>query len=74
MLAPIPRGWGPMPGAGAQVEELRKDAEVALVTPDAEAMKSFGRNVLDPAARAGAARAGLAQAESLVDSVAQVWG
>jgi NTE family protein len=74
VLAPIPRGWGPVPGAGTQVDELRKDSAVALVTPDAAALKAFGRNVLDPAARAAAARAGLAQAESLVTSVAEVWG
>lgn len=74
VLAPLPRGLGPMPGAAAQVEELRRESEVALVTPDAAALKAFGRNVLDPAARAGAALAGLAQAESLVDTVRAVWG
>ena len=62
-----------MPGAAAQVRELSRDSAVVHITPDAAAVKAFGRNVLDPAARAGAARAGLAQAESLVDSVAQVW-
>jgi NTE family protein len=74
VLAPIPRAFGPMPGAVAQAEELRRSAEVVLVTPSAEALKAFGRNVLDPAARAGAARAGLAQAASVVDSVRAVWG
>jgi NTE family protein len=73
VLAPMPRSLGPVPGVSAQVEELRREAEVALVTPDAEALKAIGRNVLDPAARAGAARAGLAQAASLVDSVREVW-
>jgi NTE family protein len=73
VLAPLPRGVGPIPGAAAQVEELRREARVALVTPDAAALKAFGRNVLDPAARAAAARAGLAQAESLVDLVREVW-
>jgi NTE family protein len=73
VLAPLPRGFGPVPGAAAQVEVLRRDAKVALVTPDAAALKAFGRNVLDPAARAGAARAGLAQAPSLVDAVRAAW-
>lgn len=73
VLSPLPRGFGPMPGAAAQVRELSRDSAVVHITPDAAAVKAFGRNVLDPAARAGAARAGLAQAESLVDSVAQVW-
>jgi NTE family protein len=73
VLAPIPRGLDRMTGTAKQVEELRKESAVALVTPDAAALKVFGRNVLDPAARAGAARAGLAQAPSLVDSVRAVW-
>jgi len=74
VVAPLPRGFGPMPGATAQVEELRRDSAVALVTPDATALKAFGNNVLDPAARAGAARAGLTQSASLVEKVAEVWG
>jgi len=73
VIAPLPRGFGPMPGAKAQVEVLRRESAVALVTPDANAVKAFGRNVLDPAARAGAARAGLAQAASVEDAVRAVW-
>jgi NTE family protein len=71
VLAPIPRGFGPMAGAAEQVRAL--GGQVALVTPDAAALKAFGRNVLDPAARAAAARAGLAQAPSLVESVRAAW-
>jgi NTE family protein len=73
VLAPLPRGLGPMPGAAAQVRELRRESTVALVTPDADALRAFGRNVLDPAKRAAAARAGLAQAASVVDAVREVW-
>jgi NTE family protein len=73
VLAPIPRGLGPMPGAAAEVEVLRRDSKVALVTPGVEALKAIGRNVLDPARRAPSARAGLAQAESVVDAVREVW-
>jgi len=71
VLAPIPRGFGPMAGAAEQVREL--GGQVVLVTPSAEALKAFGRNMLDPAARAAAARAGLAQAPSLVESVRAAW-
>ncbi|MDG4866093.1 patatin-like phospholipase family protein, partial [Streptomyces sp. T-3] len=46
---------------------------VALVTPTREARRTFGRNVLDPARRAPAARAGLAQAMAHVDEIGQVW-
>ncbi|MFL6125784.1 patatin-like phospholipase family protein [Actinophytocola sp.] len=73
VLSPMPRSFGPMTGVAAQVEELRRSAEVALVTPDAAASRAFGRNMLDPAARAAAARAGLAQASSVVAAVREVW-
>jgi NTE family protein len=73
VLAPLPRGMGPMTGVGTQVEALRANSEVALVTPDPAALKSFGRNVLDPAKRAAAARAGLAQAPSVAEAVRAVW-
>lgn len=73
VLAPLPRGFGPMTGVTAQVEELRKGSSVALVTPDATALAAFGRNVLDPAKRADAARAGLTQSASVIEPVREVW-
>ncbi len=73
VVAPIARGFGPMTGVAAQVEALRATADVAVVTPDAAALKAFGRNVLDPARRAPAARAGLAQSSAVVDDVSAVW-
>jgi NTE family protein len=74
VLAPIPRGFTPMSGAVAQVGELRRDSQVALVTPDAAALAAIGRNVLDPARRAPAARAGLTQAADVVEQVREAWG
>jgi NTE family protein len=71
VLAPLPRGLGT--GAVAQVAALRRGSRVELVTPDRDALKAFGRNVLDPAKRADAARAGLAQAASVADRVRSVW-
>jgi NTE family protein len=73
VLAPLPRGVGPLTGAIAQVEELRREASVSLVSPDAAALRAIGRNVLDPGKRAAAARAGLAQAASVADEVRAVW-
>ncbi|MFI7678004.1 patatin-like phospholipase family protein [Actinophytocola sp. NPDC049390] len=74
VLAPIPRGFGPMPGAAAHIERLRRESSaVTLVSPDAEALRAFGRNVLDPAKRADAARAGLRQAASVVSAVRAAW-
>jgi NTE family protein len=74
VLAPIVRAIGPMVGVGTQVAALRaQGARVALVSPDAEALSAIGRNVLDPAHRAAAARAGRAQAAAAVDAIAEVW-
>lgn len=73
VLAPLPRGFGPVVGVRAQVEALRSGSRVALVTPDGAAFAAFGRNVLDPARRAAAARAGRAQAASAAGEVRSVW-
>ena len=59
VLAPIPRGVGPMASVDAQVTGMV--SRVAVVSPDADSRTAIGRNVLDPAARArprGRARAG----------------
>ncbi|MGI5520853.1 patatin-like phospholipase family protein [Micromonospora sp. CA-259024] len=74
VIAPTSAAFGPMPRLSAQVDELRAaGSRVAVVTPDAAARTAIGRNVLDPARRAGAARAGRAQAAALVDEVAGLW-
>ena len=71
VLAPIPRGIGPMASVDAQVSSMV--SRVAVVSPDKASRAAIGRNVLDPAARAGSARAGRAQAASVVDRVGEVW-
>jgi NTE family protein len=71
VLAPIPRGIGPMASVDAQVAGLV--SRVAVVSPDKGSRAAIGRNVLDPAARAPAAKAGRAQAASVAERVAEVW-
>ena len=71
VLAPIPRGIGPMASVDAQVGSMV--SRVAVVSPDKASRAAIGRNVLDPAARAGSARAGRAQAASVLDRVGEVW-
>jgi NTE family protein len=71
VLAPIPRGVGPLTSVDAQVTGMV--ARVAVVAPDEPSRTAIGRNVLDPAARAGSARAGRAQAAGVVDQVAEAW-
>jgi NTE family protein len=73
ILAPLFRGFGPITGVAAQATELRRHAQVVVVQPDSAALKAIGRNVLDPARRAPAARAGLAQARSCLAQIHQVW-
>jgi NTE family protein len=71
VLAPLPRGMGA--GAVSQVKRLSERSTVELVSPDTAALKAIGHNVLDPARRADAARAGLAQSASVIDRVRSVW-
>ena len=72
VLAPIVRGHGPVASVDAQVTALV--SRVAVVTPDAASLAAIGRNVLDPAARRPSARAGHAQAATVLDEVREVWG
>jgi NTE family protein len=73
VIAPLPRGGGPMPGVSAQVAHLGDSARVAVVSPDLASRHAFGRNVLDPARRAPAARAGREQAATTATAIAAVW-
>lgn len=73
VLAPLPRGGGPMPGVSSQVARLGDSARVAVVTPDQTARAAFGRNVLDPTRRPPSARAGRAQAADAARAVHSVW-
>jgi NTE family protein len=71
VLAPIPRGVGPMASVDAQVTSLV--SRVAVVSPDTAGKAAIGKNVLDPAAREPSARAGRAQAAAVAARVAEVW-
>ncbi|MGW0753167.1 patatin-like phospholipase family protein [Streptomyces sp. NPDC002587] len=74
VIAPIALGSGLVPSPAAQAARLRAaGARVLLITPSAAARKAFGRNVLDPARRDPAARAGLSQAEEHAAEAAAVW-
>ena len=71
VLAPVPRGFGPLASVDAQVTGMV--ARVAVVSPDEASRRAIGRNVLDPAARAGSARAGRAQAAGVAAEVTEAW-
>jgi NTE family protein len=71
VIAPLPRGAGPMASVDAQVTGLV--SRVVVVSPDRASLAAIGKNVLDPAARAPAARAGRAQGAAELERVARVW-
>ncbi|WP_030158343.1 patatin-like phospholipase family protein [Streptomyces sp. NRRL S-244] len=74
IIAPMALGSRLVPSPAAQAARLREaGARVLLITPSAQARKAFGRNVLDPARRDPAARAGLAQAAEHAAESAAVW-
>ncbi|MFD1721128.1 patatin-like phospholipase family protein [Amnibacterium endophyticum] len=62
------------PGLEDAVAELRRDAEVVVVLPDAASAAAFGTNSLAQASRRPAALAGRAQAASVAERVRAVWG
>lgn len=72
VLAPLPRSLNKRTSIRAQLERVGPRAW-SVVTPDAEALEAFGRNLLDPSKRAGAARAGLRQSRGLVEQLRAVW-
>ncbi|MBO1337259.1 patatin-like phospholipase family protein [Streptomyces sp. VRA16 Mangrove soil] len=74
VIAPIAAGGGVLHAARTQAARLADaGARVTLITPDRAARTAFGRNGLDPARRAPAARAGFAQAAAHAAEVARTW-
>ncbi|MFJ6851144.1 patatin-like phospholipase family protein [Streptomyces sp. NPDC091271] len=74
VIAPTASGNKVIASPRAQAAELEAaGARVEVITPDAGTRKAIGRNSLDPARRAAAARAGLAQSAAHTEAVAAVW-
>lgn len=74
VIAPLARGFGPIAGLDGHVRELTaRGSAVAVVKPDKAALEAIGKNVLDPARRPAAARAGHAQAAAVLAAVSAVW-
>ena len=72
VLAPLPQAFSKSTSIRAQLERAAP-REWSVVTPDPPALADFGKNLLDPAKRADAARAGLRQSADLVSELAYVW-
>lgn len=73
VLAPLPKSFNKAGRIDNQLAKLGTEVRSAVVSPDAAALKAIGRNVLDPAQRAAAARAGRRQAADVLDHVRTVW-
>ena len=71
VLAPIPRGVGPMASVDAQVTGMV--SRVAVVSPDKASRTAIGKNVLDPAARAPSARPAAPRRRTVAERIAEVW-
>jgi NTE family protein len=75
IVAPSGIGGGPVPSVRTEAEALRRGgSKVLVITPDKAARTASGRNPIDPAMRAPAARGGRAQAGSLARPVREFWG
>ena len=73
VLAPVTAALRRAGRISRQLASLGPAVRSLAVSPDAEARRAIGPNVLDPARRAAAARAGRAQAARAACSVAAVW-
>jgi len=70
VLAPMSRRVGPLKSPQQQLAGLGASI---VIEPDPASRTAIGNNVLDPAARRGAAQAGRAQAAAVVEQVRGVW-
>jgi NTE family protein len=73
VLAPVRVAIRRSANLGRQLASLGPHVRSVVFGPDAEARTAIGRNALDPAFRAAAARTGRRQAAGVVDAVAAVW-
>jgi NTE family protein len=72
VLAPLPQAFSKSASIKAQLARTGARHWV-VVTPDEQALADIGRNVLDPAMRAAAARTGLRQAREVAEAARRVW-
>jgi NTE family protein len=73
VLAPVTASLRRAGRIGWQLASLGPGVRSVAVSPDTAARRAIGSNVLDPARRADAARAGRAQAARMAGAIAAVW-
>jgi NTE family protein len=72
VIAPLPQAVSKATSIRGQLERTGA-TRTAVIVPDSEALVDIGKNVLDPAKRADAARAGLRQAATVEEKVRRAW-
>lgn len=73
VLAPVTVAFRPSGSIARQFATLGPEVRSVVLSPDAEARRAIGRNVLDAAQRAASARAGRRQSAGIVSAVRAVW-
>ncbi len=74
IIAPLTRGLAPMASVAEQADALRRaGARVEVIAPSRAARAAIGRDLLDPARAASAARAGHGQGVQEAARITQVW-
>jgi NTE family protein len=73
VLAPANVAFRPSGRISKQLASLGPQVRSLVISPDAAARKAIGSNTLDPAHRAGSARAGRAQAAAVAQEVGALW-
>jgi NTE family protein len=73
ILAPMPSGYGQIPGAADDAEALAQQAEVCLIAPDEQSVEAIGPNPYDSQRRKAAAQAGRTQGEALASKISMLW-
>jgi NTE family protein len=73
VLAPLTQSFSRASRPARQLAALGPGVRSVLVSPDEQALRAIGKNVLDPANRAPAAGAGRVQGGQLAERVRAVW-
>jgi NTE family protein len=73
VLAPVTFALRRAGRIGWQLASLGRGVRTVVLSPDSAARQAIGSNVLDPARRAGAARAGRDQGKRMGSAVAEAW-
>ncbi|MDQ6641313.1 MAG: patatin-like phospholipase family protein, partial [Actinomycetota bacterium] len=72
VIAPLPRSVSRYHGLSSQLARTGA-RHTTVITPNADALRAIGKNVLDPAKRVDAAKAGYAQADQVAAEAATGW-